>query len=72
MKVARPVAKRLSAARFHPPRSGRRISPAAPIAATWLTITRPTPATRRERLAAMLTGNQGDESGHEAEREAQP
>ncbi|MFZ1933702.1 MAG: hypothetical protein WBL72_27490 [Thermoguttaceae bacterium] len=29
-------------------------------------------AIRRERLAAMLTGNQGDERGHGADREAQP
>ncbi len=41
-------------------------------AANWPTIALPKPATGRERLATMLTGNQGDERGREAEREAQP
>ena len=41
-------------------------------AANWPTIALPKPATDRERLAAMLTGHQGDERGRESAREAQP
>jgi len=42
------------------------------VAAIGLMIAQPTPATDRERLAAMLTGNQGGKRGRETDREAEP